>query len=94
MNGLARVSVGGKYPLLGVAPFSKVTLESTGSRKTLLDPNHTHFGLPSVSNWGDETKTMFQIAENLVAKNLPVCCFVGNGGIHTVGGSLKMLLIL
>ncbi len=92
LNGLARVAIGGKYPLLGVAPQSKVALHSApGVRKTRLDPNHSHFGLPTVKNWGDETKTMFELSETLASKNIPVVCVVGNGGIHTVGG-FKFLL--
>jgi hypothetical protein len=70
--------------LLGIAPEAKVDYQiqpatEAGNGKTQLDPNHSHFVLVRGSNWGDETETMFGLAEEL-AQRVPVVTVLAGGG--------------
>jgi hypothetical protein len=70
--------------LLGVAPEGKVCYQSqpthvVGEGKTPLDPNHSHFILVKGDQWGDETSTMFGIAQE-IAKQSPVVTVLASGG--------------
>jgi hypothetical protein len=58
-------------PLIGVAPVGKVTYPGGPAPGSLrggepLDPHHTHFVLTEGDQWGDETKTMANLAAALV----------------------------
>jgi hypothetical protein len=69
--------------LLGVAPSRKVTFPND-SRTTFgpdsvpLESNHSHFVLADGDEWGDETPTMFGLAEAL-GKDIPVVTMIING---------------
>jgi hypothetical protein len=70
--------------LLGIAPEAKVDYQiqpatEASNGKTQLDPNHSHFVLVRGSNWGDETETMFGLAEEL-AQRVPVVTVLAGGG--------------
>src|SRR5260221_10769137 len=70
--------------LLGVAPEGKVFYQSqptngVGEGKTHLDPNHSHFVLMKGDKWGDETSTMFGIANEL-AKHASAVTVLASGG--------------
>ncbi len=70
--------------LLGIAPEAKVGYQvqpatEASNGKTQLDPNHSHFVLVRGSNWGDETETMFGLAEEL-AQQVPVVMVLAGGG--------------
>ena len=84
MMGKVVADQGRKSILLGVAPADKVTYPdgpAEGSIKNgiTLDPNHTHFVLVESNEWGGETETMFQLAQEL-SKKVPVLTILVNGG--------------
>jgi len=70
--------------LVGVAPSAKVGFPGRppGEDAVSLEPNHSHFVLTEGADWGDETKTMFSLAERLVAGSAnPVGVVVGGGDV-------------
>lgn len=70
--------------LLGVAPVGKVSYpggpaEGSFEDRASLDPNHSHFVLVESDEWGGETETMYELAEEL-SKEIPVLTVLVNGG--------------
>ena len=70
--------------LLGVAPAGKVTYPGGPTGGCIedgapLDPNHSHFVLVESNEWGGETETMYELAEEL-SKEIPVLTVLLNGG--------------
>ena len=70
--------------LLGVVPAGKVTYPGGPTEGCIddgapLDPNHSHFVLVESSEWGGETATMYELAEEL-SKEIPVLTVLVNGG--------------
>lgn len=82
--GQAIANRGGHRILLGIAPSDVVTYpgdtpDSSSSERVPLDPNHSHFVLVQGDNWGDETGTMYALADEL-SKHIPVVTILVNGG--------------
>jgi SLOG in TRPM, prokaryote/SMODS and SLOG-associating 2TM effector domain 1/Protein of unknown function (DUF4231) len=75
-----------KTPLLGIAPSNKVSYpggpfeDGTGER-VMLDANHSHFILVEADNWGDETATMYEVAEQLAPSSTVLTLLVNGGPI-------------
>jgi hypothetical protein len=70
--------------LLGVVPAGKVTYPGGPPEGCIedgapLDPNHSHFVLVESNDWGGETETMYELAEELSEK-IPVLTVLVNGG--------------
>jgi hypothetical protein len=70
--------------LLGIVPEGRVTYPAaaasrTSGDKALLDPNHSHFVLVKGSQWGDEMRMMYGLANEL-AQQVPVVTMLINGG--------------
>ncbi len=70
--------------LLGVVPAGKATYPGGPTEGCIedgasLDPNHSHFVLVDSNEWGGETETMYEVAEEL-SKEIPVLTVVVNGG--------------
>ena len=70
--------------LLGVVPAGKVTYPGGPTEGCIddgapLDPNHSHFVLVESNEWGGETETMYELAEEL-SKEIPVLTVLVNGG--------------
>lgn len=58
------------YPIIGIAPKSKVDYLSTGEAGlTPLEPNHSHFLLTPGKDWGSETRLMFDLIQALLNLN-------------------------
>jgi hypothetical protein len=75
---------GRKSVLLGFAPAGKVTYpggpgEGSIADSAPLDPNHSHFVVVESEEWGGETETMYELAEEL-GKQVPVLTVLINGG--------------
>lgn len=84
MMGQGVADTGRKSTLLGVAPAGKVIYPGGPTEKCVedgapLDPNHSHFILVESNEWGGETETMYQLAEEL-SKEIPVLTVLVNGG--------------
>ena len=70
--------------LLGVAPAGKVTYPgglpvTAGDDRVPLDPNHSHFVLVESREWGDETTTLYSLAQSL-AEGISAVTILVNGG--------------
>ncbi|MDD2814241.1 MAG: DUF4231 domain-containing protein [Thiotrichaceae bacterium] len=100
---------GHKTPILGVAPFGKVTYPDqpvavTGEDSAPLEPNHTHFVLLDThcennEGWGCETPLMYHLAE-IYTKTLPALTLLVNGGnickqeiLHSVRLGIPILIV-
>jgi len=82
LMGLARTETGATFPLIGVAPASKVALPDeilSFPNRTLLEPHHTHFVLVPGSNWGDESPWLARVA-SVLADRAPSVTVLINGG--------------
>lgn len=80
MMGIARMTTGNAFNLVGVAPLKKVQLPPLeGSPGTPLEPHHTHFILTPGSKWGDESRWLAHIA-SVLAKGCPSVTLLINGG--------------
>ena len=82
MMGEALAREGRESQLLGIAPAGKVTYPGGPKDANIgdgapLEPNHSHFVLVESDEWGDETGTMFKLAEAL---NVAVVTMLINGG--------------
>ncbi len=88
--------------LLGVAPLSKVTYPDgppADGERVALEPNHTHFVLADVGDWGQETALLFQLADEL-ADGVPVAVVLVGGGpvareevLHAVRRDWPLLIV-
>ena len=75
--------------LFGAAPVGKITfpgqadyeqvLQGDDHDKIPLEPNHSHFLLVDVDEWGQETDAMYALAKGL-ASQVPVISILVNGG--------------
>lgn len=84
MMGQGVADTGRNSILLGVVPAGKVTypggrIDGYIEDRAPLDPNHSHFVLVESNEWGGETETMYQLAEEL-SKEIPVLTVLVNGG--------------
>lgn len=82
--GQAVADQGRQSVLLGLAPTGKVSYpggpaEGSIEDRAPLDPNHSHFVLVESDEWGGETETMYELAEEL-SKEIPVLTVLVNGG--------------
>lgn len=80
--GKARATIGGTFPLIGVAAIGTVELSdvfSVSHGRAFLAPEHTHFILVPGHNWGDESPWLAEIP-TLFSNNLPSVTLVINGG--------------
>ena len=82
MMGEALARDGRESHLLGIAPAGKVTYPGGPKDANIgdgapLEPNHSHFVLVESDEWGDETGTMFKLAEAL---KVAVVTMLINGG--------------
>jgi hypothetical protein len=80
MMGQGVADRGYKSSLIGVVPNALVQYPgSTGSGTTPLDPNHSHFVLVDGNAWGNETRMIFRLVDEL-KKNVPAVVLVVGGG--------------
>jgi hypothetical protein len=76
------VAEGEGIVLVGVAPSAKVSYpgQPGDAEAAALEPNHSHFLLVDGADWGGETKTMFALADGLVARSAKAVGLVVGGG--------------
>jgi hypothetical protein len=83
LMGEARLSIGGTFPLVGVAPDGLVILPKIQHPEVqnaeFLEPNHTHFFLVPGDEWGDESGWLAEIATQ-ISGNAPSVTVLINGG--------------
>lgn len=72
---------GRSAPCIGVAVESLVTWPGKQHGEAPLEPHHSHFVLVDGDNWGDETDTMYTLAEALGQDAPSVAVFAGGGDI-------------
>lgn len=82
--GRAIAEQGHTTPLIGIAPAGKVTYpggptEGSIDNGAALESNHSHFVLADSDEWGGETQTMFEVAQEL-ATRIPVVAILVDGG--------------
>lgn len=70
---------GRSAPCIGVAVAELVTWPGHEQGKTPLEPHHSHFILVEGQQWGDETTTMYAVADGL-AKDCPSLAVFASGG--------------
>ncbi|MEO1294327.1 MAG: hypothetical protein AAFW75_00715 [Cyanobacteria bacterium J06636_16] len=86
LMGQARTTIGGTFPLIGVAPQSLVSLPDRAAEHpdaSTLEPHHTHCLLVPGENWGDESAWIAEIATQLSGSHESLTILV-NGGSVTV----------
>ena len=66
--GEAVANLGSPTPLVGVAPAGLVSYPGGPADATPLEPNHSHFVLPPGTQWGDETRTLFELVQALAGQ--------------------------
>jgi hypothetical protein len=67
--------------VIGVAPEDRVKWPGGGKGDTSLEPHHTHFVLVEGKDWGDETATMYALAEEWSRACPSIAVFAGGGTI-------------
>jgi hypothetical protein len=80
--GLARETIKGTFPLIGVIAEGTVNLPERPGRNPYaadLEPHHSHFVFVPGAEWGDESPWIAQTA-TAIAQNHPSVTFVINGG--------------
>ncbi len=66
-------------PCIGVAVAGLITWPGYQQGETPLEPHHSHFILVEGQQWGDETTTMYAVADGL-AKDCPSLAVFASGG--------------
>jgi hypothetical protein len=69
--GEAVAGLGGRIPLVGVAPASLVSYPQRPAGEAPLEPHHSHFVLTPGLRWGDETKTLLGLVQALATQGQP-----------------------
>ncbi|OKH11312.1 hypothetical protein [[Limnothrix rosea] IAM M-220] len=80
--GVARETIKGKFPLIGVVAEGTVNLPErlgTNPYAAELEPHHSHFVLVPGGEWGDESPWLARTA-TAIAGHCPSVTFVINGG--------------
>lgn len=70
-------------PCIGVAVYNLATWPGRDAGEAPLEPHHSHFILVEGQDWGDETTTMYALAEEL-ARGRPSAALFANGGEITI----------
>lgn len=83
MIGEARKNHGYKFPLIGCAPYYKVTYPGAEPREgaeTMLEDGHSHFVLVNSHEWGGESETIVKLTRAVAAQQRPMIGVLINGG--------------
>lgn len=82
MIGSARRKHRYSFPLIGVAPFGKVTIPGTvnPNSEATLEDSHSHFVLVEADNWGDESPMIVSLTRKVTAGQYPMMGVLINGG--------------
>lgn len=82
MMGRVHAQRGYKFPLVGVAPYGKVTLPGhlNPQGEAELDDGHTHFVLVESDEWGDESHLLGGLVRAISQKSQPRLGILINGG--------------
>ena len=83
MIGESRKKHGYKFPLVGVAPYYKVTYpgaEPIEGVEAALEDGHSHFVLVNTPEWGGESETIIKLTRAVADKQRPMIGVLVNGG--------------
>ncbi|MCS6836330.1 MAG: hypothetical protein NZ750_09970 [Anaerolineae bacterium] len=82
MMGRVHAQRGYKFPLIGVAPYGKVTYPGHPNPKgeAALDEGHTHFVLVEADEWGSESHLLGGLVRAISQKQQPRLGILINGG--------------
>jgi len=82
MIGEARKKHHHKFPLVGVAPFHKVSFPGHlgTSNSAQLEAGHSHFVLVESEDWGGESQMIINLTRAIAAKQQPMIGILINGG--------------
>jgi hypothetical protein len=70
-----------KAPCIGVTPAAPVTWPGREKGDTPLEPHHSHFVVVEGKEWGDETRTMYSVAQALGRDCPSIAVFAGGGDV-------------
>lgn len=86
MIGEARAKTGNRFPLVGCAPFGKVTYpggtieDEDANTRTALEDHHSHFVLVDADYWGAESDMIVGLTRSISRYNRPAYGVLVNGG--------------
>jgi hypothetical protein len=83
MIGEARKKHGYKFPLIGVAPYYKVSYpgaEPLPGADASLEDGHSHFVLVNTPEWGGESETIVRLTRAIADRQRPMIGVLINGG--------------
>jgi hypothetical protein len=83
MIGEARKNHGYQFPLIGCAPYYKVTYpgaEPMESTEATLEDGHSHFVLVNAEDWGGESEMIVKLTRAIAAREYPTIGVLINGG--------------
>ena len=83
MIGEARKKNNYKFPLIGCAPYYKVTFpgsEIVEGAEASLEAGHSHFVLVNAPEWGGESQTIVNLTRAIAARQRPMIGVLINGG--------------
>ena len=83
MIGEARKKHRYKFPLIGCAPYYKVTYpgaEAIDTAEATLEGGHSHFVLVNTPEWGGESQTIVNLTRAIAARQAPMMGVLINGG--------------
>jgi hypothetical protein len=93
MIGRARGKIGGNFPLVGVAPASKIYLptdEHIDSERVDLDENHSHFVLTPGAYWKDASPWMSRVARAIAGRQPAVTVLINGGEVAWIDAMCSM----
>jgi hypothetical protein len=82
MMGVARRTHDYKFPLVGIAPYHKVSFPGhvTPETEAELEAGHSHFVLVESHEWGGESQTIVNLTKAIAARQKPMIGVLINGG--------------
>lgn len=82
MMGVARRTHEYKFPLVGIAPYHKVSFPGhvTPETEAELEAGHSHFVLVESHEWGGESQTIVNLTKAIAARQKPMIGVLINGG--------------
>lgn len=72
-----------KFPLIGVAPVSKIAYPGWNNpqKEAQLDEGHSHFVLVQTADWGGESQTIVNLARRIMGNQKAICILINGGRI-------------
>lgn len=82
MVGLARKANNYKFPLVGIAPYDKVSYPGFNNpqAEAVLEEGHSHFVLVNSDQWGGESQMIVNLTKAIANRQKPMMGILINGG--------------